>query len=162
MHEFFRLLIAAVLSAFLSGYLIRRWQYREDHIARRVDNLVEEIEAAAHVGIDYWLLDPTDGELSKKERRAIEADVARNGARILALQHQIAALRSSLQADIYPDDNNVLIQCEAAFFDAATSGDFGVASRAPDLVRVRVISGAAAKYVNQIRSAYNRRSWAHR
>lgn len=79
------------LSAYFSGYLVRRWQYREDHIAKRVDRLVEEIDSASGAAIDYWLLDPTDGELSSKERKAIEATVAKNGAHIVALQHRIAA-----------------------------------------------------------------------
>ena len=40
---------------------------------------------------------------------------------------------------------------EASFFDAATGGQFGVASRPAEYPRARLVAAAAASYINAVR-----------
>jgi hypothetical protein len=154
--EFFRLLIAAILSAWLSGYLVRRWQYREDHVNRRADDLINEIGTLRDLCIDYWLIDSPSEQADMNRGRVLQEALEKNGAKIIALQHQIAALRSSLVSDFSSDYMSTLDQAEASLFDATTGGEFGVSSRNAEPARVRIIAGAAAAYINSVRSARNR------
>jgi hypothetical protein len=153
--EFLRLLVAAILSAWLSGFLVRRWQYREDHVYKRSDDLIDEIATLRDSCIDYWLFDNPCDVTDKDQARILQGSIIKNEAKIIALQHQIAALRSSLVEDFGSDAMTALELAEASLFDAATGGEFGVSSRPADYGRARSVASAASSYINSVRSARN-------
>jgi hypothetical protein len=102
--------------------------------------------------IAYWLIDGSPAGDDQNERRNA---IGRNEAITMALQHQIASLRSSLADDLGRDQIPILAQVEASLFDAATGGTFGVANRDADFGRGRMVSSAAASYINAVREARN-------
>jgi hypothetical protein len=123
-------------------------------VLEAMQNVIDH-EALTDSSMDYWLIDvPSNQPIDRS--RALQEAAVKNEAKIIALQHRIAALRSSLWDDFSSHQMSVLDQAEASLFDAATGGDFGVASRIADPGRVRLVGSAAASYINSVRAGRNR------
>lgn len=151
--EVIRLGLTAILSALLSGLWIRHWQYREDFIEKRLDDLIREVDGAADLACAYWM---RDADAAKEPRDdAIEAD-------LIARQTRIGSLRS-LVSDFFDSHSGMNLQLsEANFIRALTGGDFGSSSRKYEAMRLRDIRAQAANYIGELRRARRSRldaSW---
>jgi hypothetical protein len=134
-------IVAAVLAAILSGYLVSRWRGREDSIEKRLDEIIEKIDEVAACASDYWQLAHTDPKV-KIEGVKVRAGMAR-----------LDGLRSALRSVISASATEEIAIASSTFLRSCTGGDFGVHNRAPDILRASEILLVAASFSVAIRSA---------
>jgi hypothetical protein len=138
-----KLLATALLSALLSGFWLRHWQYREDFIESRLSDLVREVDNAADLGSSYWA----------KDRAEMESEESVRAAELMAIPLRLGALRSVVGDFFDPATCIELLTREGRFIRALTGGEFGATDRQKSPDRLRDIRTEAAHYINGLRSA---------
>ncbi|MCP3467992.1 hypothetical protein [Bradyrhizobium sp. CCGUVB23] len=145
-----KLLIAAFLSAGLSGIWVSRWKASLDHAEKRIDDLCSEVMRLADLASEYWLLEQTDPKVPVLQARLSSGIV------------RLASIRVSLAKLVVGLDGPRVEQLEAAFFRAATGGDFAVHNRpvsSSNAAAVQHAAGALLVHIRTARMASLRRSW---
>jgi len=131
------LLISAAAGAG-GGFFVRLRGLRHEELGRRFDDVCKDIDGAATLGTDYWLLGGGASGTAAME------------ARLLGFQHGI----SLGIANISEDHKHLDAECDKElvdFLDQLTGGDFQVAARQVDAERAVGAQIAARKLVAVIR-----------
>jgi hypothetical protein len=115
-----------------------------------VDHLCAEINNAADLGTEYWLLDATQS-VNLDAVRAIEPKLIGRQMRIQALVLALLAIDGTVEIDSSEGLRTDL-------FDGLTGGSFGERDRKPDLDRASRVQASAARLNGELRSAVGRRS----
>ena len=123
------------------------WRHRADLLSAAVDRVCEEINEAADLATEYWLIDePTSGDVNSLEARLV--------GRQLRLQQLITALEShTLQFPTPTTVGPLLVD----LYDAMTGGEFRVQRRAQDLDRAQLVQAKAAELNGELRQAIAKR-----
>jgi hypothetical protein len=155
LFELARLLVTTILSALLSGFFVRHWQYREDFVENRLSDLMKEVDQAADLASSYW----------SRDRVEIEPNGEICEAELMAVPLRLAQLRSLVGDFFAAETNRALLEREGGFIRTLTGGDFAAKDRVKNPQTLRDIRFEAASYVNEIRNARRNRldqSWLSR
>ena len=103
-----------------ANFFVQRWRYRIDRLSLAVDHLCSEVNSAADLATNYWLLDTSQNDDAKKAREF--------EARLIGIQQRLQALLLAIKA---MDNSLRLEDAELQFlnlFEQLTGGPFGTKS----------------------------------
>lgn len=133
-----KLLVSAMLSAFVAVKVVNRLKSQSDHVEKRIDDICSDIRAVADLASEYWVRPPAN------ELRPIEARIQARISLIERLRNAAASVAPELAAPS-------IEATSAEFMREATGGDFGVHNRAPAIDRATSVQHAATRYIGAIR-----------
>jgi hypothetical protein len=138
--------IGALLGSLLVsivGYLVQRWRYRNDRESAYADRFCEQINSAADLATEYWLLDSV-----------VSADA---GTRISLLEPQLVGRQVRIQSmyvafqEFDPDINLTHVREDLVLlYDELTGGQFQVRDRRSDPGRAQRCQTAAARVNGEV------------
>ena len=145
-------LVALVVGLLVAGanYAVQRWRYRVDRLAVAADHLCSEINAAADLSTDYWLLDAGLAE-NYRETHSIEP-------KLIGRQIRLQSLRIALQSLDKKVDLKSSESLLVSLFDEMTGGFFKSPNRAADPDRAQRVQAIAAELNGTIRNSVGERS----
>lgn len=144
MAGWLKLAAPALISAFLSGYLISRYRSREDNLDKRCDELCSEIDKVASLAEVYW---------SKSARELQEGSGTLSDATIKVKLQKIAGIRVMIEQFMSRAAANELVVEEQKLLRCITGGDFGVHTRSSDIERARTVQYVATEYLVAVRNS---------
>lgn len=133
----------------IANYLVQRWRYRIDRISNSVDHFCDELNSAADLGTQYWLLDAAHTD-ERKLAATIEPQLIGRQVRLQSLILALAALDKQL---VLTRTDMLLID----FYEALTGGDFKVSKRAQSSERAQLVQSIAAQLNGELRHAVSMR-----
>jgi hypothetical protein len=145
---------ASVLSAAMvavANAAVQRWRHRVDRLGASVDHFCSEINAAADLATEYWLIPPSP------ELRDPSASLRGFEAKLIGRQSRLQQLALALGAQ---NRRFPLVGAEALLpdlFDAMTGGDFQVGGRATSPDRAQMVQARAADLNGELRLALAQR-----
>ena len=130
------------------------WKFHRDEISARCDELCKVIVDAGTISADYWSQEFKPDELHKA--RVLEA-------KLLSMQSLIDSLSADLIGKFYSSDNLAISLLLSEMVDGLTGGNFSVAGRGVDELRIRKSAEVAGQLVAAIRLGHRQtmppRNW---
>jgi hypothetical protein len=136
--EFVRLLVSALVSAFIAVKVVNRLKSQSDHVEKRIDDICADIRAVADLASDYWLKPPAN------DLKPVEARIA---ARIRLIEE----LRSATSYVAPEINSDAVLAASQEFLREVTGGDFGVHNRDQDFDRACNAQHLATRFIATIR-----------
>jgi hypothetical protein len=134
----------ALISAFLSGYLLSRYKSKEDNLDKRCDEICKEANEVAILARDYWI------KSAQEVAQGVEALLATD---IKVRMLKIAGLRTMIEQMLSQSATKELIRAEQLLLREITGGNFGVHNRNLDIERARSVLYEASNFTVAVRSA---------
>jgi hypothetical protein len=126
------------------------WRYRADYKREIVGQLLGDIQIAADLSTDYWILDPTADASNPSKIRNSQA-------RIKGFAERLEASIDAARPHLRKIDTLGMDIPWSKFIDALRGGDFDDPLRAPDPERAENAQFHAAELIQTLRSAADRR-----
>ena len=142
--------IVAACIVSLANFLVQRWRYRIDRLSVAADHICTEINLAADLSTEYWLIDRSDPEVVKTSLR-LEPQIIGRQTRIQAVFLALVRLDSKF---IFDKAENRL----AELFDAMTGDTFQVSGSPPNPERAMKVQAVAARLNGLFRESVATRS----
>ncbi len=120
----------------IANYLVQRWRYSVDRLASLTDHFCKEVNSAADLATEYWLLNPVDPTVQLRCTK-MEAELI---GRQLRLQHLYLALAAAPGVNAEHASKHML-----DLNDVMTGGNFSVPGRAIDATRAKQVQALAAQ-----------------
>jgi hypothetical protein len=144
--------IAIVVGVLIASanYAVQRWRYRLDRLSVAADHISTEVNAAADLSTEYWLLDVSQNS-EFRQALAIEPKLIGRQIRLQSLMIALEALDGKV--DLNP--SSVLL---ASLFGEMTGGSFKSSGRLSDPDRAQKVQAIAAELNGVLRTAIGNRS----
>jgi hypothetical protein len=155
--------VALVVALFISwsNFAIQRWRFRVDRLNVAIDHLSVEVNAAADLATEYWLIDPTD---SANTRR-----IALLEPKLIGTQTKLSSFLLAIEALDDLIETKPAQEKLATLFEAMTGGGFRTLGRPADPLRAQHAQSIGAELMGELRVAAADRSrkwlsmpWARR
>ena len=138
--ELLKLLVSALVSAYIAVKVVNRLKSQSDHVEKRIDDICADIRSVADLASDYWIRDASN-------------DLLPLAVRIQARIRLIEELRQATAA-VAPELTTPPVgEASQEFLRIATGGDFGVHNRPPEIGRASDVQNAATRYIVRVRRA---------
>jgi hypothetical protein len=134
-----------------SNFTIQKWRFRVDRLNVAIDHLSTEVNAAADLASEYWLIVPADAENIRRQVVFLELKLIGSQTRLSSLLLAIEALDERIETE---GAHEKLV----TLFEAMTGGGFRTSRRPADLDRAQAAQVTGAELVGELRSAAARRS----
>jgi hypothetical protein len=134
----------------ITNFAAQRWRFRTDRLGAAVDHFCNEINLAADIATEYWLLDASNQPAQEKARIREPMLIGRQSRiqeLLIALADQDAHLPLSGVQSIVTE-----------MIGAMTGGEFRVRGRVPDTARAQEVQVIAAHANGKLREALQRRN----
>jgi hypothetical protein len=141
-------LIGTVIVSF-ANYVVQRWRYGIDRLSTAIDYFCTEVNSAADLATQYWLLDLTQRD-SRSKANEIEPGLV---GRQLRLQELFLTLSQNKGLDLKQVESSIV-----EMYDAMTGGAFRTSDRHPDTERAQKVQAVAAMINGLSRRALVKRS----
>ena len=148
LFETSKILLTAGLTILGTGIFVNLWQLREKYIEERISELIKQVDAAANLATEYWLL--SKKARGRKFREIVLHDSVKDAAleaELVAHVHRIGRMRASVGEFLNNKDMQDLLIEEGELNAAFTGGDFRSPNRICEPDRFILIRTHAASYI---------------
>lgn len=126
------------------------WRYRADYKRDILRELLSNIQNAADLATEYWLLNPSSNDASTLTKcRNLEA-------RIVGYSERLEASIDAARPHLKRIDTLGMDIPWANFLDGLTGGEFGDTARKEDALRAEAVQISAAVLIRDLRLATDR------
>lgn len=142
--------LSGALVVAIANYAVQRWRYRLDRTSASVDHFCDELNNAADLSTQYWLLDASEYQ-DQVNASLLEPQLI---GRQMRLQSLIIAMGDLDKKLVLTRSHILLID----LYEALTGGDFRVTGRRPSPNRAQLAQALAAQINGELRQAVSLRS----